>query len=173
MAIIIRKENTEDYESVFEIHKLAFGQDNEGRLVELLRKSDSFIPQLSLVAIKYNQVAGHILFTKIKIVKDDNTKNESLALAPIAVRPESQRMGIGAQLIQHGFEKARDLQYKSVIVLGHEHYYTKLGFMPADKWNIKPPFDVPKNNFMAIELETDALKNISGIVQYPKEFESL
>jgi predicted N-acetyltransferase YhbS len=65
------------------------------------------------------------------------------------------------------------LGYQSVIVLGHEDYYPKFGFEPAEKWNIKAPFDVPSNVFMAIELVKGSLENISGTVIYPKEFETV
>lgn len=91
----------------------------------------------------------------------------------MAVRPQFQEKGIGGQLINEGFKTARGLKFKSIIVLGHEHYYPKFGFEPAGKWNIKAPFDVPSNAFMAIELEQDGLKNISGTVIYPKEFEGV
>ena len=173
MRVNIRQENTDDFNTVFEVNKLAFGQDNEANLVDLLRKSNSFIPELSLVAILDNKIVGHILFTKIQIENEDKSKTESLALAPMAVRPEFQNKGIGGQLIKHGLEKARELQHKSVIVLGHEHYYPKFGFVPADKWNIKSPYDVPRNAFMALELVTDGLKNANGLVKYPKEFDTV
>lgn len=173
MRVNIRQENKDDINVVFEVNKLAFGQDNEANLVELLRQSKAFIPELSLVATLDNKIVGHILFTKIQIVNDDKSETESLALAPMAVRPEFQNKGIGKQLIKHGLDKARELKHKSVIVLGHEHYYPKFGFVPADKWNIKSPYEVPTNVFMALELVTDGLKNTNGLVKYPKEFETV
>jgi len=171
MKVHIGQENKDDVKAIFEVNKLAFGQTNEANLVELLRRSKAFVPELSLVATCEGKVIGHILFTKIKIVNDDNSETESLALAPMAVRPEFQHRGIGSQLIKHGLDKARELHYKSVIVLGHEHYYPKFGFVPADRWNIRSPYDVPTNVFMALELVTDGLQDVSGQVQYPKEFE--
>lgn len=173
MKLEIRQENKDDFNTVFEVNKLAFGQDNEANLVDLLRTSNAFIPELSLVAIFGNKIVGHILFTKIKIIHKDETETESLALAPMAVRPEYQNKGIGGKLVKHGLNKAKDLQFKSVIVLGHEHYYPKFGFVTADRWNIKSPYDVPTNVFMALELVTDGLKNISGFVKYPNEFETV
>lgn len=172
MNVSIRQEKKDDYDAVFEVNKFAFEQDDEARLIEMLRQSDAFIPELSLVATFDEKIIGHILFTKIKIINEE-VETESLALAPMAVRPEFQRKGIGRQLIKHGLDKAREMQNKSIIVLGHEHYYPKFGFVPADKWNIKSPYDVPTNFFMALELVTDGLKGVNGLVKYPKEFEAV
>ncbi|MBX2963317.1 MAG: N-acetyltransferase [Cyclobacteriaceae bacterium] len=172
--ITIRREMQDDFNEVFELNHIAFGKDSEAKLVDALRKNQEvFIPELSIVATDNKKIVGHILFTKI-IIKDDNGNMiESLGLAPMAVRPELQKKGIGGQLIRKGFELAIKLGFKSVIVLGHEHYYPRFGFQPADKWNIKTPFNVPSNLFMAIELVSDGLKNISGTVVYPQEFETI
>lgn len=173
MNIEIRKESPTDFPDVFELNCMAFGQDIEANLVRALRDSDAFIPQLSLVATNDKKIVGHILFTKIAIKEDNGNIHESLALAPIAVRPEWQNRGIGGELIRKGFSVAKDLGFKSVIVLGHENYYPKFGFVPCEKWNIKAPFDVPANVFMGIELVREGLKNVSGTVVYSKEFDSL
>ncbi|MFC4873645.1 GNAT family N-acetyltransferase [Negadavirga shengliensis] len=172
--INIRQETKDDFSAVFEVNHLAFGQDSEAKLVDALRNNPVvFVPELSIVATESNQTVGHILFTKINIIDDQGEAHESLALAPMAVRPEFQKCGIGGQLIRKGLEVAKGLGFQSVIVLGHEHYYPKFGFEPAEKWNIKAPFEVPSNVFMAIELVKDGLKNISGRVVYPKEFETV
>lgn len=172
--VIYRPETQDDFQEVFEINHKAFGQQNEAKLVNALRNNPNvFIPELSIVASKNNAIIGHILFTKINIKNDDKTLNESLAIAPMAVLPEFQKNGIGGQLIRRGLETAKQLGYQSVIVLGHEDYYPKFGFEPAEKWNIKAPFDVASNVFMAIELVKGSLENISGTVIYPKEFETV
>lgn len=171
--IYIRAEKVEDYSDVYEVNRLAFGQKGEADLVDSLRKNiEVFISELSLVAANETEIVGHILFTKIKI---DNVSEqfESLALAPMAVKNEFQNQGIGAKLVNEGLRKATELGYKSVIVLGHEHYYPKFGFVPAEKWNIKASFEVPQSNFMAIELVENGLKNVQGTVIYPKEFETV
>ena len=173
MNIKIRQENKDDFNAIFEVNKIAFGQDNEAKLVELLRESNAYAPELSLVATVDNRIIGHILFSKILIVDDNHNEFESLALAPMAVLPEFQQKGVGRQLIKTGLDRAKELQYQSVIVLGHEHYYPKFGFVPADKWNIKAPFDVPSNVFMGIELVAEGLKDVTGTVKYPKAFEAV
>ncbi len=172
--LTIRQETPDDFENVFNLNQIAFGQDNEAKLVDSLRRNlKVFVPELSIVATENNKIVGHILFTKINIKNDKGNLFESLGLAPIAVSPELQKKGIGGQLIRTGLETAKKLGFTSVIVLGHENYYPKFGFEPAEKWNIKVPFDVPTTAFMAIELEQDALKNTTGTVIYPKEFETV
>ena len=170
MEIKIRKEEEADYSKVYELNILAFEEKEEAVLVNLLRKNDEFIPQLSLVALLNDEIIGHILFTKIKIIDDNGNENESLSLAPMAVLPKYQKKGIGVKLINEGLDIATKLDFKSVIVLGHEHYYPKFGFVPTTRWNIKSPFEVPDNVFMGLELVKNGLENITGIVQYPKEF---
>ncbi|MCB1023837.1 MAG: N-acetyltransferase [Acidobacteria bacterium] len=173
MDVVIRQENSDDFEAVHEINALAFGQENEAELVRLLRSSDAFVPGLSLVAEIEELIVGHILFSKIQIIDEENNVSESLSLAPMSVRPGYQRKGIGGELIRSGLDKAKELNYGSVIVLGHEHYYPKFGFVAAEKWNIIAPLDVPQNVFMGIELVPNALENVTGTVKYPKEFEAV
>lgn len=173
MNLTIRQEDKADYKKIYELNLLAFEEKEEAVLVDLLRENDEFIPQLSLVALLNNEIVGHILFTIIKIIDDNENEHESLALAPMAVLPKYQKKGIGGKLINNGLSIATNLNFKSVIVLGHEHYYPKFGFVPTSKWNIKPPFEVPTNAFMGIELVNNSLDNVSGIVKYPKEFEEV
>lgn len=174
MDINIREERPEDHSSVFELIEKAFRNEKysdhqEHFLVERLRKSEAFVPKLSLVAVVENSIVGHILLTEIDIKTADH-KIKSLALAPVSVLPEFQGQGIGGKIIQTAHQIARDLGYQSIILLGHEKYYPKFGYRPADEFGISLPFDVPKENCMAIELQPDALKNIQGAVVYPKEF---
>ncbi len=174
MKIEVRQEKPLDYKVVSELIESAFQKEKlsdhkEHFLVDRLRKSTSFIPELSMVALSDGKIIGHILLTRIK-VKNNQTEFESLALAPVSVMPEFQEMGIGKKLIEEAHEKAKELGYKSIILLGHENYYPKFGYLRADTFGIDLPFDVPKENCMAIELIEHGLLGVSGTVEYPKEF---
>jgi len=172
MNIQIRPEHKNDISAISMINDMAFGQEAEGNLIVKLRKNKNFIKDLSLVACMGNEIIGHILFSKI-VIKNDTEEFESLALAPMAVIPEFQGLGIGSQLINKGLQKAIKLGYESVIVLGHENYYTRFNFTPASQFQISCPFEVPDTNFMAIELKKGNLDKVSGCVVYPKEFKDL
>jgi len=171
--ILIRAEKPEDLPEIYEVNKLAFERDGEAKLVDLLRAREDFIPELSLIAIINEKIAGYVLLSKIAIVSEDQKRYESLALAPVSVIPEYQKQGIGKMLITNVIDKARNLGYESVIVLGHKDYYPKFGFGLASHWGIKAPFDVPEDHFMAIELKQGSLEGKKGTVEYPPQFLSV
>ena len=172
--MIIRQENITDHIKVFNLIESAFKNaeftDNtEQFLVERLRKSDAFIPELSMIAEIDGKIVGHILLTKLKI-KNQSNEFDSLALAPVSVKPEFQGKGIGGKLIVESHKKAKELGYKSIVLLGHEKYYPRFGYEQADKYRIELPFEVPKENCMVIELVEGGLNGVNGMVEYPKEF---
>lgn len=134
-----------------------------------IRKSEVFIPELSLVAINQDnkEIVGHNLLSKIRIINKDKFI-KSLALAPVSVLPEYQNKGIGKLLILEALKIAKRLGYHSIIVMGHPEYYPKFGFKKASLWGIKPPFEVAEEVFMALELQEKTL--VSGVVEYPSVF---
>ncbi len=170
MNLIVKQESKKDYRGITHCNDFAFKQREEGVLVESIRKNPKFIPELSLIAEVDAEIIGHILFFPIIIISKQ-TSFSSLSLAPMSVVPEYQNKGIGTELVKSGMEKARELGFESVIVLGHEKYYPRFGFKPASNWNIKSPFPVPDGAFMAIELIPNALIKVNGIVIYPKEYD--
>jgi len=169
MDILIRNERKNDYNQIKKINDLAFGQKNEGKMIEALRKTSDYNYLLSLVAEIKDKIVGHVLFYPIKI-RNKADKCTLLSLAPMAVHPEYQNKGIGVKLVKRGLEIAKELSFSAVIVVGHPKYYPRFGFIPAKNWEIKLPFDVPDDVFLALELEENALKNCSGTVEYPKEY---
>lgn len=111
-----------------------------------------------------------IFFCRKYTFCNDNQSIESLALAPVSVLPDYQSKGIGKKLILEALQKAKELGYQSVVVLGHPEYYPKFGFQKASHWRIKAPFDVPDEVFMALELQENALVHVSGVVEYSRAF---
>lgn len=167
--MLIRQETSNDYEEVYYVVKQAFvsAEHNDGKeqdLVAALRKSDAFIPQLSLVAEINGKIVGHILFTEAKVGSDT-----VLVLAPLSVLPEFQKQGVGTALIRKGHETGKELGYEYSLVLGSEKYYPRFGYLPAIQFGIEVPEGMPSVNFMAIQLQEHA-GSINGVVTYAKEF---
>jgi putative acetyltransferase len=170
--IIIRPEKPEDFDIIYEINRRVFNGEIEARLIDKIRNSDNFIPELSLVALKDNKIVGHILFSKAKIKSEDREKIV-LALAPMAVLPEFQNQGIGHLLVNRGLDISKSLGYYIVVLVGHSEYYPRFGFTPARAKGLEISFKmpIPDEAFMVCELEKNVLEGIKGIVELPPYFE--
>ena len=169
MSIIIRPESTADHDAIRHVNRLAFGQDDEARLVDALR--DGGYIRVSLVAEMEGQVVGHILFSDLPIITEAGTV-PALALAPMAVLPEFQNQGIGSAMVRSGLEECRQQGHKIVVVLGLPHFYPRFGFSPKLTAHLESPFS-GKDSFMALELVAGALDGVTGQVQYPPPFGAL
>src|SRR5512138_1662356 len=113
MDIQIRAEEPQDIEQVRAVLRAAFPSDLESRLVEALRANGNAI--ISLVAVRGEQVLGHILFSPVSTAPAGEAKG--IGLAPVAVRPEVQSQGIGARLIRAALRCCGELGYDYCVVL--------------------------------------------------------
>lgn len=130
--IKIRPEQENDFQAVREVVELAFrdvedSDQSEPYLVERLRKTDAYIPELSLVAELNGEIIGHLMMSKVEIVSEDQSVI-SLGLAPVSVVPKYQRIGVGSALIREAHKRAGELGYKSAVLLGHKDYYPRFGY---------------------------------------------
>ena len=174
MDVSIRQERETDIPTVNQLIQKAFADvpesdHTEHLLVPDLRKCESFVPELSIVATVENVPIGHILLTKVNIGEGENDI-EALALAPVSVLPEWQGKGIGSRLILEAHHIAQTLGFGVIVLIGHAEYYPRFGYEPAHRYDIQFPFEVPAQNAMTIGLNSDALTKVSGIVTYAKPF---
>lgn len=71
------------------------------------------------------------------------------------------------------FHSCPDCQFLFFRALSNSNladYYPKFGFKPASLWNIKAPFEVPDEVFMALELADHSLEDVQGVVHYSEAF---
>lgn len=164
----IRRERPDDADAIREILVAAFGREAEARLVDRLRASGKIA--CALVAEEKGRVLGHVVFSAIAAGVN---RAPGVALAPLAVMPAFQRLGIGSALVSAGLERLRQEKGQRVLVLGDPAYYTRFGFVPASRFGLTCPFPAPEDAFMAIELQPGAFNGVSGMVRYGHEFDDL
>ncbi|WP_313020233.1 N-acetyltransferase [Macrococcoides bohemicum] len=136
----IRQATLQDLKEIMCTTELAFeneltSDNQEHTLVEELMRSDSYIPELTLVATIDNKIVGYIMYSKITIDAYDG-----FAMAPLSVHPDYQKQGIGTALLHYTLSMIP--LSVPVVILGHPSYYNKFGFIKASTYNIKAPFEV-------------------------------
>ncbi|MEU5402278.1 N-acetyltransferase [Streptomyces sp. NPDC005963] len=159
-------EAPEDRAAIHEINAAAFSTTAEADLVDALRADpDAWIDGLSWVAAAPDgTLAAHALLTRCHV-----GGQPALALAPCAVLPAHQRKGAGSAAIRAALAAAVEQGESLVVVLGHADYYPRFGFLPASRWGIRAPFEVPDEAMMALVLDSDRPVP-SGVIRYAAAF---
>ena len=154
-------------EQVFTDHESAGEGKLVRSLVEEIRSKKYYLPELELIMVEDGEVIGYVMFSRFHL--EGKYEDELLILTPAAVKTELQRQHISKALIEYGFEKAKVLGYKAVIVEGNPMNYRSRGFVTSADYGIVPG---PKLHLPAIEclmvkeLVPGTLERIRGNVDY-------
>ncbi|MDR3239074.1 MAG: N-acetyltransferase [Clostridiales bacterium] len=120
------------------------------------------MPELDFVGTIDNEIVANILYTKSKVVRPDGSELLSLTFGPVSVKPELHGTGYGAAIIRHSLARAKELGYGAVIICGHESYYPRFGFKPANEYGLMMPDGPAFDAFMALELTPGYLGTNGG-----------
>lgn len=134
----IRPEVITDFPAIAELTRLAFnGRHQEVDMINSIRASEEYLPELSLVAEIEGSVVGHCLLRRARL--SGPPAPPVLVLGPIGVHPDRQGQGIGGKLIRTAQDRARRRGREALIVLlGFPDYYPRFGFRPAAEFGIGP-----------------------------------
>jgi putative acetyltransferase len=161
-------------EAIHRVTAAAFarpGEDipGEAPLVDWLRASPAWIPELSLVAVDpggdvVGDVVGHVVCTRGNV-----GSAPALALGPLSVRPDRQRRGLGKALMHAVLGAADALNEPLVALLGSTEYYAQFAFRPAREYEITPEHPEWKEHFQVRAL-TAYDPAVRGEFGYPEPF---
>lgn len=137
-------------------------------LVKEIRNGKFYLPALELIMTdETNSMIGYAMFSRFPL--EGKYENQLLLLSPVAVKTELQRQHISKELIEYGFEKAKELGYEAALVEGNPQNYNPRGFKTSCDYGIvagaKIQLPAPEC-LMVKELKEGALENIKGIVDY-------
>jgi putative acetyltransferase len=151
---VIRPEQAGDEDAIRLVETAAFGRELEAKIVDDLRGSPAFIPDLSLVAEDDDgAVVGHVLVSRGHV---EPSGEPILLLGPIGVLPERQGQGIGRALVEAALEGARRLGASCVALIGEPAYYERFGFVHAEPLGVLPPAGWPSRPFQVAVLDAEA-----------------
>jgi len=163
LKIKIRLELPEDYAFVERLTFAAFetftypdgSRDpyvKEHFLAHNMRGVPAFVPELDFVGEMGGEIVTSILYTKSNVVRPDGTELVTLTFGPVSVKPELHGQGLGAEIIRYSLNRAKELGYGAVIIVGHPAYYPRFGFKSASKYGLTMPDGSAIDAFMALEL---------------------
>lgn len=163
----IRPEEPRDFPAIETVTSMTFGRLLEVRMIEKIRASDRYVPDLALVAEDEGGIVGHVMLSYVDLEGSDR---RLLELGPLGVRPSRQQQGIGSQLVREALARADALGEPLVLVLGHPEYYPRFGFRRSSELGIRRPYEeIPEDAFMAVPL-TAHDPSLRGRVIFPPGF---
>jgi len=180
MDITIRPESAKDYQEIKMLVSRSFREgtkysdgSDEVTLIEEIRSSKYYIPDLSFVAELDGKIVGHFMFSKFPLSgnKDGGHKKdqELVILTPVAVHADYFHRHIGITMLTMGIQKVVEAGYKGILVEGDFNFYNRLGFVTSAEYNIYatsgPPVEEPRC-MMCQETYKDSLEGIRGYVVY-------
>jgi putative acetyltransferase len=134
--VIVRAETPDDHDTIRRIVDEAFGDTITSKIVDGIRASDRFVPELSLLAVSEGQSQGHVISSYVDVVPGTS---RVLQVGPLAVVPSHQRRGIGSALMQETIRIADERGEPLLLIEGSPKYYGRFGFTRADAVGIEPP----------------------------------
>jgi putative acetyltransferase len=146
-AVSFRASTSADAGQILAVVAEAFGNEDDVALVETIWALPDDLRPLELVALIETRIVGHVLYSLGSIGAVPVP-----GLAPLAVAPAHQGIGIGSALVNRSLALAEEAGYPVVIVTGRPSYYARFGFAPATVFGVGPtnPQDFPDlDAFMA------------------------
>src|SRR3569623_3143580 len=156
----IRQEQAGDSERIEALNADAFGPGRFAKSAYRLREGVDPLAELSLVAVEDGTLRGSVRFWPIKVAG-----HEELLLGPLAVQGDQRGRGIGIALMQAGLAAARQGPWRSVLLVGDEPYYTRLGFSRLPPGRVRFPGPVDQSRILGLSLKAGELLNLSGEVR--------
>jgi putative acetyltransferase len=164
--VIVRAETPDDHADIRRIVDEAFGSTIEGDIVDAIRASDRFVPELSLVAVSAGQALGHVMSSYVDVVPGSR---RVLQVGPLAVVPSHQRQGIGSALMHETIRVADGMGEPMLMLEGNPAYYGRFGFTRADERGIEMPPECPGEPYFMLRPLRAYDPTLQGRAVYPPE----
>lgn len=159
-AWIIRAENAGDASAVEALNADGFGPGRYAKSAYRLREGVSPVTELGFIAVENGVLRGSVRFWPVAV-----GGARALLLGPLAVQSDQRGRGIGIALMAHGIAAAKARSFSSIILVGDEPYYAKVGFSRLPPGRIRFPGPVDQNRILGLSLEAGAVLNLSGAVR--------
>lgn len=155
----LKPETPEDWWEVEALYDLCFAPGREALSSYRLRDGVPPVAGLSLVARdEMGIIGGAIRYWPVRV-----DGQAVLLLGPVAVHPVHQGAGLGALLMQTSMEKAGELGWQRILLVGDEPYYRRFGYTRIEGVEMPPPTNPER--ILAYEVQDGAWDGVRGKVE--------
>jgi putative acetyltransferase len=162
----IRPETPADRDTIRTINEQAFGHALTADLVDVIRATDRFVPDLSLVAESEGLALGHVLLSYVDI---EPGAHRVLQVGPLGVVPSHQRRGVGSALMEEAIRLAEEREEQLLLLEGNPAYYERFGFGRSDEIGIEPPPAALGPQYFLVRTLSAYDPTLRGRAVYPPE----
>ena len=159
-AVTVRPLVLTDIPAIRDLHARAFGPGRFVRTAYRIREKAGEISPFCRVASLAGRIVAAVKFTPVVV----GHKDRALLLGPLAVDPAFANQGYGRGLVQRALDEAREAGIRTVLLVGDEPYYRRLGFQRVPYGKITLPGPVDPDRLLAVELVPGALHEYAGLV---------
>jgi putative acetyltransferase len=142
----VRVATDDDWPAILEVHRLAFGENDEdegervAHLADELRADPAlYVPELSFVSLSDDPLSGNVVAGHVMNTWNFVGETPVLQFSPLGVLPEHQRQGHGSALVRASLDAVRALGEPALLLEGSPKYYGRFGFVRADELGLLPP----------------------------------
>lgn len=139
----IRIATNQKRDAIERVYSSAFAKDESDPVARLaldLLSENTTPPTISLIADTDDSVVGHVAFSPVGIA--DSEACQAYILAPLAVKADYQKRGIGSALVECGMRQLSAMGVNLVFVYGDPKYYGRFGFDTDAAQNYTPPYSL-------------------------------
>ena len=157
----IRLQTPDDHAALISLNESAFGPGRFARTAYRVREGATGDPRLNLCAVRGGEILGSVNFTPVTI----GDVSGALLLGPLIIADSHKNQGYGLRLMLEGHERAREFDYKLVILVGDLPYYARAGFCATPHGHIVLPGPVDPARLLHAALVPGALDAYRGPVR--------
>ena len=177
--MVVRKQQTDDYEAIRHVYAEAFRRPGfrpplepgsvplEVGLFEALWEAGDVLDEMSFTALEEGGIVGHATASRASVAAEP-----VVAVGPFGVLPDHQAHGVGSALMNALLSAADAADVPMVVLLGSPQYYSRFGFRPAQELGVMPPDPGWGDAFQARPL-TAYTPTVAGRFEYAPAFSSI
>jgi putative acetyltransferase len=149
MTLTVRPAGAGDVAGIDRLMRDSFAAPAEAELVMRLCLDGDMVLAMVAADEAGGALAGAAVFSRMHVELDGDAV-AAVALAPLAVRPDYRRQGVGEALVSAGLEQLSRAGLGLCFVLGDPAYYARFGFKAETAAGFDSPY--AGDHFMAVTL---------------------